>query len=353
MQQFPAELFMSPAAAGFFLVFGLAALAGLAFKDRVGAAMLAVWVLLPPVLAYYTFHEFSFFYPRYLLFTIPAWVLAAAYALRRLTAEAGARGAGAAVLAATLAGLSFASWDQQVLIRGDGILTEFGFRSAAAFIRVHQQPGDAVVFTGYQYAYRGFRYEWRDLPPDRRPREALIDASRAPSWSWRQRACQDPAACLAGTTRIWVVSTDPRGASAGRVAAAGAGHGDRGPLRQDRRDLVPPAQGHRAQDQECSVAWRDERRTAAGHAARVAGAAARARRRAAADGGRSPAAAGAARRALRQAARHGHRHELRPGRRRPDPVRGRTGLGQSGRLATWGRPGPRGAGSLSRPPGST
>ncbi|MET8146733.1 glycosyltransferase family 39 protein [Actinoplanes sp. NPDC049668] len=213
VQLFPADLFMSPAAAGFFLVLGLAALAGLAFKARVFAALLAVWALLPAVLAYYTFHEFSFFYPRYLLFTIPAWVLAAAYALRRLTAEAGARGAGAAVLAATLAGLTFVSWDQQVLIRGDGILTEFGFRPAAAFIRAHQQPGDAVVFAGYQYAYRGFRYEWRDLPPERRPREALIDPSRTPAWSWRQRSCRDPAACLAGITRIWVVSTDPRGPS--------------------------------------------------------------------------------------------------------------------------------------------
>ncbi|MEU7902371.1 glycosyltransferase family 39 protein [Actinoplanes sp. NPDC049118] len=210
VQQMPTEVFMSAAVAGFFLVLGLAALAGLAFGARDTAALLATWALLPPVLAYYTFHEFSFFYPRYLLFTVPAWVLVTAYALRRLTGE---RRAGAAVLAATLAGLTFVSWSEQVRIRGDRIQDEFAFRAAAAFIRAGERPGDAVVFTGYRYTYRGLRYEWRDLPPDRRPREALIDRSRGRSWSWRQRACPDPAACLAGTTRIWLVSTDPRGPS--------------------------------------------------------------------------------------------------------------------------------------------
>jgi mannosyltransferase len=211
VQQFPTEVFMSAAVAGFFLVLGLAALAGMAFGDRGGAALLAVWALLPPVLAYYTFHEFSFFYPRYLLFTVPAWVLAATYALRRLTGEAGARRAGAAVLAATLAGLTFMSWSEQVRLRGDDTNVEFAFRAAAAFIRADERPGDVVVFTGYRYLYRGFNYEWRDLPGDRRPREALMAAAPGRGWSWEQRACADPAACLAGATRMWLVSADPTG----------------------------------------------------------------------------------------------------------------------------------------------
>lgn len=211
VQQFPAEVFVGAAAAGFFLVLGLAALAGMAFGARGVAALLAVWALLPPVLAYYTFHEFSFFYPRYLLFTVPAWVLAAAYALRRLAGADDSRRAAAAVLAATLAGLTFASWGEQTRIRGDGIQEEFGFRAAAAFIRAHERPGDAVVFAGYRYAFRGFRYEWRDLPDDRRPREVLTAAEPGRSWSWSLRDCPDPAACLAGTTRIWLVSTDPQG----------------------------------------------------------------------------------------------------------------------------------------------
>jgi mannosyltransferase len=211
VQEFPTELFLSAAVAGFLVVLGLAALAAMAFDDRGRAAMLAVWALLPPVLAYYTFHEFSFFYPRYLLFTVPAWVLATAYALRRLVGAADPRRAGAAVLAATLAALTFVSWSEQVRIRGDQINVEFAFRAAAAFIRADERPGDVVVFTGYRYVHRGFDYEWRDLPPDRRPREALMSPLPGRRWSWDQQACPDPAACLAGAPRIWLVSVDPTG----------------------------------------------------------------------------------------------------------------------------------------------
>lgn len=221
VQEFPGLVFMSGPVAGFFLVLGLAAMAGRAFAARGArwpAGFLAVWALLPPVLAYYTFDQFSFFYPRYLLFTVPAWVLLAAYGLRSLAgvvpAEGGARRVWAAVTAATVAaagGLTFAGWDEQELVRSNRVEKEFAFRAAAAYIRAHEQPGDGIIFTGYRYLHRGFRYEWRDQPLADQPKEILVDLPASRSWSWVHPACADTIACLDGTERIWLVSTDPSG----------------------------------------------------------------------------------------------------------------------------------------------
>jgi mannosyltransferase len=221
VQEFPGEVFMSGPVAGFFLALGLAALAGLAFAARGArwpAGFLAVWALLPPVLAYYTFDAFSFFYPRYLLFTVPAWVLLAAYGLRSLAGavpgEGGARRAWAAVTAVTVAaaaGLTFAGWDEQEAVRSNRVENEVSFRAAAAYIRAHEQPGDGIIFTGYPYTHRGFRYEWRDQPRAEQPREILVDLPAGRSWSWVHPRCADTVACLGSTKRIWLVSTDPSG----------------------------------------------------------------------------------------------------------------------------------------------
>lgn len=217
VQAFPGEVFMSAPAAGLFLVLGLAALAGTAFAARGArwpAGFLAVWTLLPPVLAYYTFDQFSFFWPRYLLFTVPAWVLLGAYGVRRLAAATSPRQTWAAVLAATLAaggGLTFAGWTEQETVRSDQVENEFAYRAAAAYIRAHEQPGDGIIFTGYRYLHRGFRYEWRDQPAADQPREILVDLPADRSWSWVHPPCADTVACLGDTERIWLVSSDPSG----------------------------------------------------------------------------------------------------------------------------------------------
>jgi len=217
VQAFPGEVFMSGTVAGFFLALGLAALAGRAFAARGArwpAGFLAVWTLLPPVLAYYTFHEFHFFYARYLLFTVPAWVLLAAYGIRSLAGAAHGRRVWAAVVAATVAaaaGLTFSGWSEQELIRSDRVENEFAFRAAANYIRSYEQPGDGIIFTGYRYVHRGFRYEWRDQPIAEQPREILVDLPAGRSWSWVHPPCADTVACLGDTKRIWLVSTDPSG----------------------------------------------------------------------------------------------------------------------------------------------
>ncbi|MFI7597707.1 glycosyltransferase family 39 protein [Actinoplanes sp. NPDC049681] len=211
VQGFPREMFLSGAAADLFLFLGGAALALLVVaggrEQRWIAAFLALWTLLPPALAYYTFHEFHFFLPRYLLFTVPAWVLLGAYAIRRLA------GSEPKLLVAALAAgavLAVGGWHRQAVVRSDPE-NEYAFRAAARFIAEREQPGDGIVFTGYPYLHRGFRYEWRHQPAARQPREVLVAQPPGTAWSWVHPPCPDTAACLGDTPRIWVVSSDPKG----------------------------------------------------------------------------------------------------------------------------------------------
>ncbi|WP_199516036.1 glycosyltransferase family 39 protein [Nucisporomicrobium flavum] len=216
VQAFPGEVFMSPAVAGFFLTAGLGAIFVLAFEGRGG--LLLVWALLPPIVAYYTFHEYYFFYPRYLLFTVPAWILLAGFALRRLASAAGSGRVAATakvvvVVVAAAAGLTFAGWTEQGNIRSDAEPDEFAFRLAAGLIAARDEPGDGIIFTGYRYAHRGFRYEWRHQPREQQPQEILVDQPPDEAWSWEHPPCLPTAVCLADTKRIWLVSTDPGGLS--------------------------------------------------------------------------------------------------------------------------------------------
>ncbi|BCJ51085.1 hypothetical protein Asp14428_25600 [Actinoplanes sp. NBRC 14428] len=212
---FPGEMFLSPAVGGFFLALGFAAMTLLALSDsrrqRWIAAFLAFWAALPPVLAYYTFHEFHFFLPRYLLFTVPAWVLLGAYAIRRLATPTGL----ARILAVTLVAggaLTFAGWDHQTAMRTDQAEEEYAFRDAAGYIAQWERPGDGIIFSGYDFLHRGFRYEWRHQPLAEQPREVLVAQPPGTEWSWVHPPCRDTAACLAdGPPRIWLVSSDPSG----------------------------------------------------------------------------------------------------------------------------------------------
>jgi mannosyltransferase len=244
VQAFPGEVFMSDPVAGFLVALGLAAILALAFAGREirwTAGFLALWTLLPPVLAYYTFHKFHFFFPRYLLFTVPAWVLLAAYAVRRFAAGATGR-VWVPVLATTLAagaGLAYVGWDQQELVRSDAVENEFAYRQAAAFIRAREQPGDGIIFTGYRYVHRGFRYQWRDQPRTDQPREILVDLPADRSWSWVHPPCADTVACLGDTERIWLVSTDPSGQPLSPLP------GTQQPAVQQRYDVAEQTHFHR------------------------------------------------------------------------------------------------------------
>ncbi|RZU50578.1 mannosyltransferase [Krasilnikovia cinnamomea] len=208
VESFPASMFMSGAVAGSIVVLGVAALAlmhATPAPDRRPGLLLAVWAVLPPVVAYYTFDEFSLFYPRYLLFTVPAWVLAAGWALRRL---AGSTRALVPVALAAVVALAAAGLPDQRFVRSDAVENEFAFAAAARYLGDHESPGDGVVYTGYRKTHRAFRYELeqagRPVPP-----EVLTEPPSGQPWSWQRRDRADPVAALAGYQRVWLVSTNP------------------------------------------------------------------------------------------------------------------------------------------------
>ncbi|MFI5933356.1 glycosyltransferase family 39 protein [Actinoplanes sp. NPDC051494] len=225
VQAFPEDVFMNAGVAGFAVALGLIAVIMLAFEkqQRWTAGFLATWALLPPVIAYYTFPDFHFFYPRYMLFTVPAWLLLAGVALRRFAGEPAGPGFTAKIVAAGVAAvaiLAFLGWPQQTGLRHEFSRTGFGYREAAAHIRALEQPGDGIVFANYPYAHRGFRYEWRDQPRSEQPREVLWDVPPENAYSWKRKACPDLIACLGTTQRIWLVATDPTGSVLSQLPAA-------------------------------------------------------------------------------------------------------------------------------------
>jgi mannosyltransferase len=208
--EFPKNLFGSWAVAVPLLALGAM---GLFFAGR-RALPLAVWVVLPPVATYVTASKLHLFLPRYLLFTVPAWVLLAAVAVTRLagpvagakagTGSAVRRGFGWVLAATAVAGLL---WQALPGIREarQNALGEPDFRGAAHLIRAEQRKGDGIAFSGVMAERRAMAYELRD--DSGRPRDVLMYRTPQELGSFGATECPQPVACLANTDRLWLVST--------------------------------------------------------------------------------------------------------------------------------------------------
>jgi mannosyltransferase len=198
--RFPAELFGSAPVAWAVVA------AGVVFAVRARGAVLWCWAAVPPVIAYLTFDRFHFFYPRYLLFTVPAWVLAAAWVLRQFRPVRAFQAvvAVSALLAVGLLGLA-----QQRSVRSDTVEDEYAFAAAARYVVAGTVPGDGVAYAGYSKLHRAFAYEFRNAV-GAVPREVLSGPYPGKPWWWNHQACREPA-CLAGVQRFWLVTAGPRG----------------------------------------------------------------------------------------------------------------------------------------------
>jgi mannosyltransferase len=209
----PGALAQSGALGG--LLLGLAALGAARAGRR--ALLPAACVALPVLALFVAGLAVPLWVPRYLFLTVPFACALAGAVLAAVALPA----ALAVVLLAGLLGLP----DQAALRRSHewprGALVDY--RGAARVVDEGRRPGDVVVFSprdGWLFPDIGLRYHLGE----RQPRDALVVRDRDARGDHWADECDDPAACLAGARRVWLVvagrRADPVGAVPGAKGAA-------------------------------------------------------------------------------------------------------------------------------------
>ncbi len=160
---------------------------------------------------------YSFFFPRYLLFTVAAWAILAGIGLSRLDARIAA--AAVLVIAVLAAGNQQVirepgahSWASYPVGYGGSYLDYAG---AAALVAREAKAGDGIVYQaqedqlswlmiGYGLQY----YLARDMPnavPV--PRDLFIAETAARAGTLYPVPCKHPAACIGAHARIWIIGS--------------------------------------------------------------------------------------------------------------------------------------------------
>ncbi|MFE9916740.1 glycosyltransferase family 39 protein [Micromonospora sp. NPDC005553] len=177
------------------LLLGVAALGAARLGRR---ALLPVSaVLLPVLLLFAAGTVVPLWVPRYLVFVVPFACLLAGAALAAVAAPA-------ALVVVVLAGL-LGLPDQAALRRTHEWprSAPVDYAGAARVIADGQRPGDAVVYSprhSWLFLDLGIEYHLSDPP-----RDVLVtedEVRRGDLWA---AECPQPAPCLAGTTRVWLV----------------------------------------------------------------------------------------------------------------------------------------------------
>ncbi|MCG5462041.1 glycosyltransferase family 39 protein [Micromonospora sp. MED01] len=177
------------------LLLGVAALGAARLGRR---ALLPVGaVLLPVLLLFAAGTVVPLWVPRYLVFVVPFACLLAGAALAAVAAPA-------ALVVVVLAGL-LGLPDQAALRRTHEWprSAPVDYAGAARVIADGQRPGDAVVYSprhSWLFLDLGIEYHLGDPP-----RDVLVtedEVRRGDLWA---AECPQPAQCLAGTTRVWLV----------------------------------------------------------------------------------------------------------------------------------------------------
>ncbi|MFJ1542795.1 glycosyltransferase family 39 protein [Micromonospora chalcea] len=220
----PGALAQSGVVGGF--VLALAALGAARLGRR--ALLPAAAVLLPVLLVFTAGTMVPLWVTRYLVFTVPlacllagAALAAARVALSPAPPPGGRIAAGLAVV--VLAGL-LGLPDQAALRRTHEWprSAPVDYAGAAQVIRAEQRPGDAIVYSprdGWLFPDLGMAYHLGS----RLPRDVLVVRDQRQDASLWAVECDDPARCLAGVDRVWLVVTGRR---ADPLAAVPGAKGD-------------------------------------------------------------------------------------------------------------------------------
>ncbi|MEU5343328.1 glycosyltransferase family 39 protein [Streptomyces sp. NPDC020766] len=160
---------------------------------------LALWALAPFLLTVATARWLHLFLDRYLLFTVPAWILLATIGVHRLTARPRVVRRVAAVLVAVIA--AFAPIDRNTVTRNTP--REPDYHSVALRVLADQRPGDGIAYTHRLKARRALDFELREGPS---PRDVFLHDPPQQRADYEAGECPDPHRCAAGYERIWLVA---------------------------------------------------------------------------------------------------------------------------------------------------
>ncbi|MEU6086362.1 glycosyltransferase family 39 protein [Streptomyces sp. NPDC047085] len=170
-------------------------------QRRDAVVFCAVWAVVPVLVLWGISHgHISYFYFRYMLFVLPAIVILAGAGL---AASARSRPAIASVLAALALITAF---DQKTLREP---LAHYGaggpdFAAAARTIEKDYVPGDAIVYNRVQEEALSLGVSYY-LPRDLKMRDVFLAESPVRRDDLAATECPQPARCLRGEKRIWLV----------------------------------------------------------------------------------------------------------------------------------------------------
>jgi mannosyltransferase len=244
------ELFCSTAVAVAVVLLAVASLAG---PSRRASVCCLASAFVPIVVIWGASQgSSSYWFARYLLFTVPAWAVAAGLAIAgaaRLAAGLRGRWLAAVPVVAGVALIAVIGWPDQQAIRHAEAHNWWSYPNpvgdipadyvgAANVIAAHERPGDGIIFQvnddNHWMPDNGVDYYLR---LERRPIPAVVFQARTPAQagSFQPVECADPAQCLGTEPRLWLVYVnhlvpsgryrDPYAAiGPGRVAALRARH---------------------------------------------------------------------------------------------------------------------------------
>ncbi|GGN83492.1 hypothetical protein GCM10011579_072370 [Streptomyces albiflavescens] len=209
LARYPTDLFGSWFAGTVVMGLGVVGL----LMTRHKAVMPAVWAVLPPAVTFLTSDRLHLFLPRYLLFTVPAWLLLAVagadLCAERLIRVCRARTAGWVLVTGAVAGFAFQVFPAVATARQD-LLGEPDYAGAGRIVRTGERPGDGIVFNGELGERKAMAYELRG---GARPKDVLMRLTPQQIGWYAASECGEPGTCLADGRRLWLVSTakgDPR-----------------------------------------------------------------------------------------------------------------------------------------------
>jgi mannosyltransferase len=214
------QLFSSTGVALAVILLAVASLAGR--SRRASVCCLAVAFVPIAVLWGASQGSSSYWLARYLLFTVPAWAAAAGLGIAeaaRLAARLRGRWLAVIPVVAGLVLIAVVGWPDQQAIRQTEAHNWWSYPNpvgdvpadyvgAANVIAAHERPGDGIIFqvsdanhwmpdNGVDYY---LRLEHRPIPAD-----VFQVKTPAQAGSFQPVECADPATCLRGETRLWLV----------------------------------------------------------------------------------------------------------------------------------------------------